>query len=142
MAVATVILPLAAIGCSRPADLGEVAGTVTLDGKPLARGRLALECPGHRPASARIEDGRILEVTTYRPGDGAAIGRHRIAVFARDEPAPAVVESPGQSRFNPASMVGHSMLPARYNHPDTSGLSATIKPGQNTLSLALTTDPP
>lgn len=136
------MLSLPAIGCGRPADMGAVTGTVTLDGKPLARGRLALECPGHRPASARIENGRILEVTTYRPGDGAAIGRHLIAVFARAESTPAVAESPGQSRSSPASMVGPSLIPVRYNHPDTSGLSVTIKPGLNMLSLELTTAPP
>lgn len=140
--VAVVIPLLAAAGCGRQPELGQVTGTVLLDGRPLARGTLAFETPGRRPASARIEDGRILDATTYRLGDGVPLGPQAIAVFAREEPPPPTASSPGQSQFRPDSMAGRSLIPRRYNDPGTSELSVTIEPGLNTLAIVLTSTPP
>ena len=138
--------PLAGCGPRGPA-LAEVSGTVTLDGRPLERGTITFEATGLRAATARIVDGRIVEATTHRANDGVPVGRQRIAVFSRAEPvalkpgtAPAKA-SPGSAAF-PPSMTGPSLLPARYNDPATSGLTATISPGQNTLSLELHRRPP
>ena len=134
-------------GCGpRPPALAEVSGTVTLDGEPLARGTLTFEATGLRPATARILDGRIIEVTTRRVNDGVPVGHQRIAVFSREEPVDAPAQQsqrtgPPATAGVPASMVGRSLLPARYNDPATSGLSAIIRPGHNTLSLALTHGP-
>jgi len=134
-------------GCGRrPPALAEVSGTVTLDGEPLARGTLTFEAAGLRPATAQILDGRIIEATTRRSNDGVPVGHQRIAVFSREEPHAAPADRsqrrgpPGTTRF-PASMAGQSLLPARYNDPATSGLSAIIQPGHNTLSLTLTRGP-
>ena len=138
--------PLAGCGKRGPA-LAEVSGTVTLDGQPLERGTITFEATGLRPATAKILDGRIVEATTHRPNDGVPVGHQRIAVFSRAEPVAAkpgpTTEPalPGAAAF-PPSMAGRSLLPARYNDPATSGLSATIRPGQNTLSLELHRQPP
>lgn len=134
-------------GCGpRPPALAKVSGTVTLDGEPLARGTLTFEATGRRPATARILDGRIIEVTTHRSNDGVPVGHQRIAVFSREEPASGPAHQsqrhgpPATAGF-PASMAGRSLLPARYNDSATSGLSATIRPGHNELSLTLTHGP-
>jgi hypothetical protein len=143
-----VTLPLAmitmmAVGCgSRRPGLGRVAGTVTLDGQPLAHGTLTFEARGLRPATARIVDGRIVEATTFRAGDGVPVGAHTIAVFAREAGVGTTASDPGTAGFAADGMVGRSLVPRRYNHPATSGLSATIVGGTNTLDLALTRDPP
>ncbi len=133
---------MVALGCGRQPPLGQVTGTVLLDGQPLARGSLTFEAPGCRPASARIENGRILPATTYRTGDGVPLGQQGIAVFSRAEPPPVAAATPGQNQFAPESMAGRSLIPQRYNAPATSGLSVTIEPGRNTLTLVLTTAAP
>lgn len=142
VAVCVVGVGLFAIGCGGRPELAEVTGTVTLDGRPLARGRLTFEAPGLRPASAEIDAGRIVDATTYRPGDGVPVGLQAIAVFAREEPPPPTASNPGQGQFRPESMAGRSLIPRRYNVPGSSGLSAEIRPGRNTLALTLTTLPP
>jgi len=138
--------PLTGCGKRGPA-LAAVSGTVTLDGRPLERGTITFEAAGCRPATAWILDGRIVEATTHRANDGVPVGRQRIAVFSRAEPVAAKPDPtmeptlPGAAAF-PPHMAGPSLLPARYNDPSTSGLSATIRPGQNTLSLELHGQPP
>ena len=135
-------------GCSpRGPTLAEVSGTVTLDGRPLARGTITFEAAGCRPATARILDGRIIEATTYHARDGVPVGEQRIAIFSRADPAaakpaPAPQGAPSAAARFPPSMAGPLLLPARYNDPVSSGLSAIIRPGQNTLSLALYQVPP
>jgi hypothetical protein len=135
-------------GCGpRGPVLGQVSGTVTLDGRPLDQGTIIFEATGLRPATARILDGRIVEATTNRPNDGVPVGHQRIAVFSRaqavvaDPRAPSERTGPGTAAF-PPSMGGRSLLPARYNDPATSGLSATIQAGSNSLSLELHRHPP
>ena len=84
----TVLLALTALaGCGGP-KLAPVSGRVTCDGKPLANAALvlapipadanALEAP--RAASAAVIDGRIENVTTFKKGDGAFVGRHRVQI--------------------------------------------------------------
>lgn len=130
-------------GCgSRRPEMAAVVGTVSFDGQPLAHGVLTFESPGMRPATARVVDGRIVEATTFRTGDGVPVGTHMIAVFARDNTRAKPDSDPGKQTFAAEGMVGRSLLPRRYNVPATSGLSATITAGSNTLSLSLTRDPP
>ena len=71
-------------GCGRSDrhPLGSVAGTVRYQGQPLASGTIIFEVAGARPANGTIVDGKIVEVTTYAPQDGAPVGDARIAVFA------------------------------------------------------------
>jgi hypothetical protein len=140
LALAAAIL---ACGCG-PSRLptGQVTGRVTLDGRPLARGTLCFEAPGVRPATARIEDGRIVAATTHTEGDGLPVGRLAVAVFAREERPVEPAADPGGARFAADSMAGRSLLPRRYNEPSTSGLMVTINPGENTLELALESQPP
>lgn len=132
-----------AVGCgpSRP-PTGQVTGRVTLDGRPLARGTLCFEARGVRPATARIENGRIVAATTFTEGDGLPVGRLAVAVFAREERDAEPAADPGEARFAAASMAGRSLLPRRYNDPATSGLMVTISPGENTLEFALESQTP
>lgn len=137
-ALAASVVCWAVAGCAQRADLGQVEGTVSLDGRPLARGTVTFETPGRRAATARIEDGRILDATTHRPGDGVPCGRQSLAVFAREEAATAVPADPGSRAFAADAMVGRSLVPRKYNDPATSGLTAEIRPGRNEIALELT----
>jgi hypothetical protein len=134
---------LLAAGCGsdRP-ELARVTGTVTLDGKPLPKGTITFESVGKRPATGTIVNGQITEVTTYDAGDGAPVGSHKVAISATEAPASAVVANPGEAKAPRADyMTGKSLIPTRYNDPSTSGLSAEIKSGENTVEFKLTSSP-
>ncbi len=134
----TVVALALLVGCSGQPKHAEVKGTVTLDGKPLATGTITFEMKGARPATATIVNGEIIDVMTYAPGDGVAIGDHRVAVAANELPVSAVVPNPGEGKLPKGDyMSGKSLIPAAYNNPETSGLTATIKPGENTIELKL-----
>jgi hypothetical protein len=130
-------------GCSGGPKLAQVAGTVTLDGKPLPRGTLTFETPGQRPATATVVDGRITEATTFAPGDGVPVGRHKVAVSATVDPGPAISANPGDaSRPSGGNyMGGKSLIPTRYNNPETSGLTAEVGPGDASLKFELKSAP-
>lgn len=139
-AIALTLLPLLN-GCSGKAPLAKVKGTVTLNGQPLAKGTIIFETPGQRPATGRIENGEIVEVTCYATGDGVPVGSHKVAIAATEEAASAVVENPGQAKAPGANyMSGKSLIPTRYNDPTTSGLTAEIKRGENVLEFKLVSE--
>jgi hypothetical protein len=126
------LAPLAVIafsGCggeqSVHVPLGKVTGTVTYNDKPLAQGTITILPANGRPASGQIKDGKIIDVTTYdKTGDGAPLGTHPVAIRA--------VENTTDMYAKPKSLV-----PAKYGDTKTSGLSAEIKSGENTLEFKL-----
>lgn len=128
-----------AAGCSDRPALAPVKGTVTFDGKPLAAGSITFEAKSVRPATGKIVNGEIVELTTYDPGDGVPVGQHKVSITATEDAASAVVPNPGDAKAPKANyMVGKSLIPARYNDPATSGLTAEIKKGENTVEFKLT----
>lgn len=142
---AAVALCVLVVGCSDRPKLAKVKGTVTIDGKPLPYGTVTFEAKGLRSATGKIVNGEITEVTTYDPGDGAPVGNHRVVVTANAEPGAAVVANPGDAPKGPPKadyMSGKSLIPAAYNNPDTSGLTAEIKSGENTVELKLLSSGP
>jgi hypothetical protein len=132
---------LLAAGCGH-GKMGTVTGTVSYKGKPLATGAIVFDMAGARSAQGKIVDGRITEVTTYAPGDGVALGKARIAIFAT-EPAKAVPARPEPktpaevAAHSPKMTGGASLIPAKYNSPATSGLTRDIVAGENVLTLDL-----
>lgn len=132
--LAVYILLLAVGGCgrSRPRNV-LVAGSITLDGKPVAGCNIAFHpANGGRPAVGMSDWIGRYELSTHKRGDGAPPGRYQISVnlFRPTRPARSksptgtdkatpVVESPP-----PAEMVW--LVPKRYSDPATSGLSAEI----------------
>ena len=131
-------------GCSDRPKLAKVKGTVTLDGKPLPYGTVTFEAKGFRSATGKIVGGELTDVTTYEVGDGAPVGTHRVVVTANAEPGAAIVPNPGDAKAPKSDyMSGKSLIPAAYNSPDTSGLTAEIKAGENTVEFKLSsTGPP
>jgi hypothetical protein len=137
-----VVVCLLVAGCSDRPRLGKVKGTVTFDGQPLAKGSIVFESPDARPATGTIVNGEIVEVTTYDPQDGVPVGPQKVAISAVEDaaasPAPA---NPGEASQALDYMSGKSLIPAMYNDPSTSGLTAEIKPGENTVEFKLVSKP-
>lgn len=138
-------------GCG--SGLAPVAGTVTLDGKPVAGARVSfiptgpgIPATGTTDAAGRFE----LEVGSGRRG--VPRGRYAVTVVklvvttvSADEARRLVAAAPEgslQTETGPDGLVQviEHVLPGRYADPATSGLAADV-PAAGELRLALGKDP-
>lgn len=118
-----------------------VSGIVMIEDAPLPGGMVHFvpdESRGTRGrmAVARIgADGRFANATTFRPGDGALIGFHRIEIVVTQGPQFADDDLPPSSgpEFTPLK------IPQRYADVRTSELTAEVVAGQqNEFEFRLT----
>jgi len=141
---ALILVVMMTIGCGpkRP-PTAKVVGKVTYQGAPLATGTIIFEVDGARPATGKIVDGQIVNVTTFEPNDGVSIGLAKIAIVAREEVEETIAETgdPSASRGPSANYMGlggRLLLPPHYGNPSTSNLTVTIEKGkENTVNLDL-----
>jgi hypothetical protein len=118
---------LVAGGCGRPShlpELGDVSGTVTLDGRPIARATVSFE-PGQGRTSLGTTDAQGRYTLEFAGGyKGAVLGQHTVRIGT------------GQGSLPDAhgKFVAES-VPAAYNMHST--FAADVKPGQNTFTFDL-----
>jgi hypothetical protein len=135
--LSALLLAASLAGCGEGGDnlpREAVSGTVTLDGKPLARGVLQMIPAGQAqgtPCGALIEDGKF----AIARRQGPVPGEYVVTINSSPEGAPggAPAGPPG-----PVSSAEHSkeLIPPEYNAQ--SKLTATVKAGvPNTLEFAL-----
>ena len=76
------LIPCAGCGSSAgaAAPLHPVKGKVTYKGKALISGTVTFEPDAGREAHGDIKPDGTFELTTFKPGDGAVAGSHRVAV--------------------------------------------------------------
>lgn len=138
--VAVLSLVLLAIGCSprRPTTV-PVSGIVTLDGEPVAGAAVMFEPEaGGVPARASTAADGSYKLSTFRRGDGALVGRHRVTV------AKIVIEGlkVDEAGLEAGPLTGpiqeRSAIPSSYGNPATSGLMAEINAATSTIDLPLT----
>jgi hypothetical protein len=111
-------------GPQRP-TLVPVSGQVTIDGKPLARGFVRFIPTEGRPAGGKIEsDGKFI-LSTYKEGDGASLGSHRVQVTSVEPVDERAVRW---------------LVPKKYADAQSSGLSATIDKQTDDLQIELSWD--
>lgn len=138
LALATAVLLLLLVGFSGCSDsrlaLGKINGVVTIDGEPLEMGQIVFVTDTRR-AFGTIEDGQIVDVTTYQAGDGVAVGNHRVAI--RPKVDEAELMKPPSKRTPSKTDV---MVPRKYHKAETSGLTVEIKKGTNELLFELTSN--
>lgn len=138
----------AAIGCSS-SDAPKtvpISGVVQVGGKPMPDVNVAFYPEKGRPATGRTgPDGRF-KLTTSKPGDGAILGSHKIAVVADAGSSNAGIDpvngppQPGQPGYE-AYMKGQAkVLDPRYSSPETSGLTMVVEEAADDVVLDL--DPP
>ena len=111
VAIASVVLAWVARR-SRP-ERFPVSGTVTYNGRPLGQGKISFlpSNPAGSQADGQIVSGRYT-LMSFAPGDGASPGTYTI-----------IIVSPS--------------IPARYQSPSTSGLTAAIQKSANMIDLDL-----
>ncbi len=116
------VIALTSVGCGpkRP-NIAPVKGHVLFDGQPLTTGSLATMPKAGRGAKGVINSDGTFELSTFGKGDGATIGRHKVAVAAFESSAKA----------GPESGNGKLLVPERYTNPESSGLTIDVQPGGN-----------
>ncbi|MBX6316173.1 MAG: hypothetical protein IRY99_25170, partial [Isosphaeraceae bacterium] len=127
--VAITLLALVPLGCGRSGpELAPVTGKVTYKGQPVPRGTISFQPVDPKqgaPATGTIEPDGTYTMQTTEPGDGVRPGQYRVAITAREE-APILDYIPKTPPPPPKSLI-----PEKYENPETSGLTATVKSGRN-----------
>jgi hypothetical protein len=124
------LLTASVSGCG--GGLHPVEGTVVWeDGAPareLAGSHVVFDLP-EKQTSARgiVQADGTFRLTTSKPNDGAPAGAYRVAVIETRKP----LGGPDSGASAPG------VLDERFYDPTTSGLTATVKPGPNKVTLTV-----
>lgn len=111
-------------------ETAPVRGKISYRGKPLATGTILFMPEGDKPsATGEIQPDGSYSLTTYSANDGAVLGKHKILITAIEDQSNKLPED-----RNPAPAL---IIPARYNNFATSGLTAEVKPSENTFDFEL-----
>jgi hypothetical protein len=93
------------------------------DGKPVAKGRVLFQPEKGHPADGEIENGKFT-LRTYKDGDGAVVGRHKVAIISVEEVP--TKDGDTTSKF---------LVPQKFADPGSSGLTVDIPPKGDTNIL-------
>ncbi len=138
------------VGCGpdRPETL-PVSGRVTVDGKPLERGKVVFYPEEGRSSIGAIGTDGSYTLTTFETGDGALPGKHRVTIRSTRVTQPANLpksfeEELGTRADGPSMMDGkatlESLVPGRYSRRKTTPLTAEVAPGKETFDFSLKSD--
>jgi hypothetical protein len=130
-----VAICLATLGCgSGQLPVALVKGKVTYKGKPLEFGSILFQPQMGQTATGQIKSDGTFVLSTYATGDGAIIGKHKVAIACNETQKPGYQVPKGQE-----APVGKSLIPDKYRLPDTSGQTAEVtKGGPNEFTFNLT----
>lgn len=126
-------------GCSRsPYDLAPVTGTVTVDGKPADV--IVVFFPEDtqlRSANGATNANGRFTMGTLKGGDGAVVGKHRVAISTKTPPP----MRGGGSVLGADKKVNEKFVlpfPVKYCNPETSGIEVEVKKkGKNDFTFEL-----
>src|SRR5262245_14573061 len=108
---------LALAGCGgSPADLAQVRGRVEFDGKSLPKfdnAAVVFTPQGGRLAKGVIASDGSFQLSTYKDGDGAVVGKTKVLVSATLND-----KKPDDDRYSGLKWV----IPEKFGNADTSGL--------------------
>lgn len=146
VAVRLALMVLAA-GCSGSLpSVARVSGRVTFAGQPVSTGMVMFHPEHGRAAIGQLgSDGRYT-LTTFRLGDGAIPGRHKVTICARTvaggDPSPPKPMSPEEEMKNAAALYLTDprirwIVPEKYASPATTPLSADVQRSDNIFDFAL-----
>ena len=115
-----------AAGCGdgRPTRV-PVSGKVMIDGQPLTRGAIRFKPADGRVATGEIGPDGAFTLSTFEPGDGAAVGTHAVTVHASEE-------------LEANAIRWH--VPKKYQRASTSELTQTIDGPTDAVVIELTWD--
>lgn len=126
--LAAAILSLSGCGTDRPRT-APVRGKVTYKGQPVPNGTVAFIPDGGTCATGEIGPDGSYTLTTFRPGDGAILGKHKVVISALQDMSDQAVEA--WSKLPPP------IIPPKYMNLATTDLQAEVKDGENTINFDL-----
>ncbi len=138
-----------AAGCTGPATdrppTEKVGGTVTLGGNPVEGAIVTFVFATADGASAvgTTDANGKYTLTTWEAGDGALAGDYTVKIVkfesaAADESGVVGDEEPPDLPTNPYDTGEQTnLLPQKYSNPGTSGLTAKVVAGSNTIDFHL-----
>ncbi|QDT53468.1 hypothetical protein Pan44_14850 [Caulifigura coniformis] len=141
LTVTVAILTLNLTGCggvSDQPDLGQVKGTITLDGQPLAGMAVVFFPENGRPAKATTTADGTYDLIYVRETRGTKLGKNRVEIAPSEgeddaDDAQSEENAPQRKAVKPSK----PKIPARYN--TKSELQADVKPGENVFDFKLET---
>jgi hypothetical protein len=141
-------LTFALSGCGG-SKVAKVTGQVTYGGKAVTGGKIMFYPESGRMALGEIGADGSYTLTTFKPGDGALVGRHRVAIEAT-RVGPGSYEAPKsieeEIALSKQGVPGGKVLvagkvewlvPQAYARPETSGLTATVGSDPNEINFVL-----
>ena len=125
-----------ATGCgeSGTAPTVKVTGTVMYKSRPLVGVNVTFTPDKGRPATGTTDPAGKFTLSTFKSGDGAVEGTHKVTITptAGSEPMPGTPEAAKAGAAKPE-------FPPKYRDPSQSGLTATVKKGaENHFKFELT----
>ena len=116
----------------------KAGGTVLLDGKPCADAVVTFFSDTDSvSATGRTNTDGKFQLTTYKDGDGAVAGAHKVTVVKRE----FVEEKTKYDSANERSvaLIPKELLPKKYMTPSTSGISHSVETsGTNDFKIEIT----
>ena len=111
------------LGCSGSKPQGSASGKVTFGGKPVTSGSVLFsDSTTGTGATAELDSSGGYQI------DSIPTGSYQVAITLPPAPAPHEMQQ---------AVISYINIPAMYQTPETSGLTATIKDGQNSLDFNL-----
>jgi len=120
-----------------------VAGVVTYKGLPVPDAQVTFSPQGAGQAAfGRTDAEGKYSLTTFESGDGATVGRYKVAVTKFETPDASAVPTgdayvPPEGRKTPKAAKPKSLLPAKYASPQTSDLQAEVKAEATTFDITI-----
>jgi hypothetical protein len=141
------VVSLALCGCGSSDDrpeLGQVTGTITMDGQPLVGTVVVFSPDNGRPARGKTDAEGKYELTYIGETRGAKIGHHRVEIAPNEEgedesEIEAATAGEDVSAPNTSVKPGKISVPSRYN--TDSVLEADVKAGENVFDFKLESQP-
>jgi hypothetical protein len=132
---------LVLLGCGQLGPpMGRVSGRITYKDQPVPKATVSFmpKATGARPAIGFTDDAGYYHLTTTNPRDGALVGEHLVGIVAKAPYDGPIPPGAGAALLEELETQGKPLIPEKYFNSDTSGLTASVKAGSNTLDFALT----
>ena len=118
-------------GCSQRGEATAIVrGKVTYNGKPVPNGTVNfIPTRGATTATGEIHPDGSYALTTYKPGDGAVLGTHKVVVVAMQDMGNRLPEN--------RTPLPPPIVPVKYTSLATSDLTAEVEKKENTINFDL-----
>lgn len=126
--LAVAVLFLSGCGSGRP-KTASVHGKVTYKGQPVPRGTVTFIPDGGTAATGEIGSDGSYTLTTFRKGDGAIPGTHKVVITAMQDRSSQPLEA--------WSPLAPPIIPTKYMNLSTTDLRAEVKEGENVCDFVL-----